>query len=198
MSNAISWYDKNAERVSRQYESISPQKVHSWLVDLLPIPSAAVLDVGSGSGRDAAWLAGLGYDVVAAEPSSKMRKIAAETHVIKSIQWIDDSMPSLSNLSKLGVSFDVILLSAVWMHLPQSERPRAFLNLINLLKPEGLLAITLRIGAPDLERSITSVSKAEIETLAREQGAFIERCTSEKDKLGRGNVEWIQIAIRLS
>jgi len=73
MSNSVNWYDQNAEAVSEQYESVSPQDVHSWLVDLLPKPAASALDVGAGSGRDAAWLSSLGFDVVAVEPSKNMR-----------------------------------------------------------------------------------------------------------------------------
>ena len=46
--------------VSRRYESAVAQTVHGWLVDLLPPAPALVLDVGAGTGRDAAWLASRG------------------------------------------------------------------------------------------------------------------------------------------
>lgn len=36
------------------------------------------LDVGAGSGRDAAWLASWGYEVVAAEPAAGMRREASK------------------------------------------------------------------------------------------------------------------------
>jgi protein-L-isoaspartate O-methyltransferase len=39
----------------------------------LPAPPARVLDVGAGSGRDAAWLTSLGLEVVAVEPSVALR-----------------------------------------------------------------------------------------------------------------------------
>lgn len=197
MSNSVNWYDLHAQDVSEQYESIKAQEVHAWLVDLLPKPSASVLDVGAGSGRDAAWLSNLGFDVIAVEPSKNMRDLAIEKHESLSVRWVDDSMPSLEKVSKLGLSFDVILLSAVWMHLPLSDRPRAFRKLINLLKPGGLLAITLRDGAIDQKRSFNPVSREEIDTLAKRHGAFVEFCSDEKDKLKRSDVNWIQMAIRL-
>lgn len=39
------------------------------------------------------------------------------------------------------MAFDLILLSAVWMHVPPSSRDRAFRKLITLLKLGGLLAM---------------------------------------------------------
>jgi len=50
MSDAIRWYDANAEDVSRRYESVAAEIVHGWLVDLLPSAPALVLDVGAGTG----------------------------------------------------------------------------------------------------------------------------------------------------
>src|SRR4051794_1237140 len=55
------WYDANATALARSYEAIEPEQLHSWLVDLLPPAPALVLDVGAGTGRDAAWLARLGH-----------------------------------------------------------------------------------------------------------------------------------------
>ena len=44
-----------------------------WTVNLLPRPPGRALDVGAGTGRDAAWLARLGFQVVAVEPSGVLR-----------------------------------------------------------------------------------------------------------------------------
>ena len=197
MSNPVNWYDQNATAASEQYESVKAQDVHSWLVDRLPRSSASVLDVGAGSGRDAAWLSSLGFDVIAVEPSKSMRELAIKTHGNSAFRLVDDAMPSLEKVSRLGLSFDVILVSAVWMHLPLSDRPRAFRKLINLLKPGGLLAITLRDGALDQKRSFNPVNREEIEALAKSHGAFVEFCSDQKDQLKRSGVNWIQMAIRL-
>ena len=122
MSDAIRWYDQNVSDVSRRYESVAAETVHGWLVDLLPIAPALVLDVGAGTGRDAAWLASRGLEVVAVEPSGAMRAEAQRLHASPSIRWIRDSLPSLDQVLRLGLSFDLILLSAVWMHVPPTDR----------------------------------------------------------------------------
>ena len=60
MAATTSWYDANAGRISERYEAVSSERVHGWLTDLLPSAPAAILDVGAGSGRDAAWLSDRG------------------------------------------------------------------------------------------------------------------------------------------
>jgi len=51
MPDAIRWYDQNVSDVSRRYESVAAETIHSWLIDLLPSAPALVLDVGAGTGR---------------------------------------------------------------------------------------------------------------------------------------------------
>ncbi len=197
MPDPIAWYDANAEVASERYESVAFERVHGWLADLLPKPPAAVLDVGAGSGRDAAHLSGLGYDVVAVEPSARMRELARARHDDPRINWRDDRLPALKNTFATGLSFDVILVSAVWMHLAPTDRPRAFRKLITLLKPGALLAITLRDGPDDDHRGFHPVTVDELRRLATDHGAYVERESTNADHRGRGDVRWRQVAVRL-
>ena len=178
MSKAIAWYDDNAEMAVARYEEAPFEAVHGWLIDLLPPRPALILDVGAGGGRDAAWLDARGYEVVAVEPSASMRSLATRLHPEASIQWFDDRLPELGVVGPSGLSFHVILLSAVWIHIPAHERSRAFRRLMELLKPGGMLAMTLRDGPLDKERDIHPVSLVEVETLARTHGASVETVES--------------------
>jgi SAM-dependent methyltransferase len=72
------FYDDHAHDLADQYERLRSEDVHRGLVDLLPDRAGSVLDVGAGSGRDAAWLSEHGYDVVAVEPSAAMRSPAQQ------------------------------------------------------------------------------------------------------------------------
>jgi hypothetical protein len=144
-----------------------------------------------------AWLASCGLEVVAVEPSAAMRTEAQRLHPSPSIRWIADSLPGLDQTLRLGLSFDLILLSAVWMHIPPANRARAFRKLVTMLKPGGSIAITLRHGPAEPERGIHTVSRAQIERLAREHGAFVERAADSRDELERSAVSWTQLAIRL-
>jgi SAM-dependent methyltransferase len=70
----ISWYDANASRLATAYEAVPPTVPRDWLAGLLPKPPALVIDVGAGTGRDAAAFAEAGYEVIAVEPSSGQRR----------------------------------------------------------------------------------------------------------------------------
>lgn len=173
------------------------EDVHEWFFEYLPNRPLLMLDVGAGSGRDAAFFSSLGHDVIAVEPSAGMRAEAAKHHSSSKIQWIDDKLPALSEVTRLGLFFDFILLSAVWMHLPTPDRPRAFRKLVNLLKPGGFMAITLRKGELDQEREFYDVSVEELEKLARDHGAYIAKVVDADDALGRTGLQWVQIVIKL-
>jgi SAM-dependent methyltransferase len=167
MSDTTQWYDDHAREQSGLYEGVESERAHAWLVPTLPEAPALVLDIGCGSGRDAGWLASLGLEVVAVDPSQQMLAEAQRLHASPAIRWITDSLPSLDKVFRLGISFDLILLSAVWMHVPPTERARAFRKLVTLMKPGGCLGITLRHGPSEPGRAFHEVSLAEIEHLAR-------------------------------
>jgi SAM-dependent methyltransferase len=136
-TDAVLWYQEHAEAVVERHESLAPEKVNAWFERYLPTQSALVLDVGAGSGRDAAWLVSRGHQVIAVEPSGQMRTRGQRLHGSERIRWINDRLPGLEAVHRLGLSFDFILLNAVWMHVVPADRRRAFRKLITLLKPGG-------------------------------------------------------------
>ena len=193
----IPHYEEHAARLVEQYESRSFPEIHEGLLDMLPPPGATVLDVGAGSGRDAAWLAAHGYDVVAVEPSAAMLAHARKLHASSRIHWVSDSLPDLANVRRLGLSFDFILLSAVWMHIPPAARQRSLRKLATLLAPKGRIAISLRLGPPDTERAMHEVSLPELSNLAQQFGLRIVRTNDSQDKLGRSEVAWTNVVLGL-
>ena len=85
-----------------RYEAIDPARLHGWLVGLAPARPGTVLDIGAGTGRDAAWFAWQGHDVIAVEPATSMRAEAQRRHADPHIRWVDDQLPQLSMLSAWG------------------------------------------------------------------------------------------------
>ena len=197
-ADSVSAYDREAADFSDQYERLTFEAVHADILDLIPEPGATILDVGSGSGRDAAWLAGRGNTVVAGEPSGGMRAEAMRRHGSIGVRWLDDRLPGLERVHRLGTVFDFILVSAVWMHVTPSERRRAFRKLVTLLRPGGSLALTLRHGPADAGRAMHPVSRAEIEKLASEHGALVTRAVASPDRLGRPGISWETVVVKLA
>ena len=200
MHDAIHWYDAHASSILPPYAALQPEELHGWFSGLLPVgmnSATCALDIGAGSGRDAAWLASNGFDVVAVEPAAAMRTEAQKRHSAPQIRWVDDRLPALTATLRLGLAYDVILVSAVWQHISASERPRAFRKLTTLLKAGGLLVLTLRSGPAEPERGMQPVSLEEVEALAGAYGMMVIRTVELPDRLDRPEVRWTGVALRL-
>ena len=121
--------------------------------------------------------------------------------MVLNVKWLEDSLPALSNITKLEISFDLIILSAVWMHIPPSDRARSIHKLANLLKPGGKLVISLRHGQTENDyknRKMFDVSADELKRLATGVGLFTKLETiKEEDKLGRTHVLWQTVVLQL-
>jgi hypothetical protein len=198
VTDTVGGYDRAAADLAARYESVAAEAVHGAFASLMPRgPDRLALDVGAGSGRDAAWLAAMGFEVVAVEPSEGMRREARLRHPELAIRWIDDRLPALDRVHRLGLGFDLILASAVWMHVAPNDRARAFRKLSTLLKPGGMLLISLRDGPPEPDRPMWPVALGEIEALASAQGLAVQKIVEAGDRLGRDAVRWTSVCLRL-
>jgi hypothetical protein len=83
-----------------------------WL-DRLPNLPAVILDVGAGTRRDVAWLAEKNHDVIAVEPVTAVIREGLRRRPNLSFRWMEDELPSLQKISRLGISFDLILLTSI-------------------------------------------------------------------------------------
>jgi len=182
------YYTTNAEKLTKQYNQTTFEAVHKSWLHQLPAQPGLACDIGAGSGRDACGLAKLGWQVTAVEPCAALRDRAMlDSHA--GIEWLDDSLPELSGLITQGQSFNLILISAVWMHLPLLDRGRAFAVVSKLLAPGGLLVISLRQG-PDDGRGFFDVNAGELQQQARTFG--LQPCGYDQrgDDFGRTGVSW--------
>jgi len=190
-------YGENAEALVKQYEGISFHDVHRQVAHLLPEPPARVLDVGAGTGRDAAALAAKGYTVTAVEPTPELRERAMALHPEPGIEWLGDSLPDLVTLADRAQSYDAVMLTAVWMHLDEAERARAMPRVARLLRPGGVMILSLRHGPVPPGRRMFEVSVEEMTRAAEAEGLERVLHLERKDGLfNRAEVSWTRLAFR--
>ncbi len=190
------WYEVNADFITEEFEQLEFQQLHATLLNYLPQHPCSILEIGSGSGRDAAGLAELGHKVIAVEPSSALRGRAQLMHQHSRITWVDDKLPELEAVRKLGAHYDVIFLSAVWMHLPYSDRQPSLERILELLKKEGLLYITLRHGPFEMVEGFWDIPDEELVKLIREYGLVEIEQSTEDDLLNRPGVTWTRFVLQ--
>ncbi len=212
------FYDDNAPELAKQYLSKSFEQVHKSWAHFLPAiinnPDARILDIGAGAGRDVKYFAEQAQQrfdqnhnihIYAVEPATDLANIGKQitrniSQKVK-ITWLEDSLPALSNVTKQEVSFDLILLSAVWMHIPPSDRARSIRKLANLLKPGGKLVISLRHGQTEDDyktRKMFDVCADELKQLATDVGLFTKlETTKQTDELGRDHIHWQTVVLQL-
>jgi hypothetical protein len=111
-------------------------------------------------------------------------------HDGKAIEWVDDQLPHLAQLKARGELFDLILLTAVWMHLDEEERRQSMVSLASLLNVSGRISMSLRYGPVPQGRRMFNVSADETIALAATLGISFVHCVEREDMLSRPDVRW--------
>lgn len=170
--------------------------MHKQWLSLLPNTGNA-LDIGAGSGRDSFYLANHGLQVIAVEPVAEMMAIAKRKLDPVNVVTIADSLPYLEKIRSLKTQFDLILVSAVWMHLSPKQQILSLEYLAPLLTNSGILVITLRHGAFDDGRTAHPTDTSDTVSQAAKKGLSVSLLTARtEDKLGRDNVQWQTVVFK--
>lgn len=193
-ARSTSGYAEAADALAVQYEQVTFDAVHRDVLELLPAAPARILDVGAGTGRDAAALAARGYRVVAAEPTAELRAHGQRIHGDRAVDWVDDAFPDLP-LHRHPGRFDAVFATAVWMHLDADERRRAMARIVSLLVPGGRFFVNLRHGPVPEGRRMFDVSAAATVRLARTHGLRAVHRSERNDLHGRADVRWSRLVL---
>ena len=129
MAETNSWYDANAKAVSERYESVSSERVHGWMKHLLPAAPATVLDVGAGSGRDAAWLSKMTHDVVATYKLGLLRVLCRIAEGAAGLSWEADDDHVAVPMGLVALTWIRLYKPLLRADLPQNPLNRGCNNL---------------------------------------------------------------------
>jgi SAM-dependent methyltransferase len=139
--DTIRIYDAQAADFARDWEDGQPppDDLHAALREYFrPGPT---VDVGCGSGRDTAWLAANGFDVVGIDASEGLLAEARRRH--PDVRFVRDELPDLASL-ETG-AFANVLCETVIMHLAPDTVADAVRRLAALLAPGGALYLSWRV-----------------------------------------------------
>ena len=189
-------YADEASELLKRYESISFADAQAPVLQLIPPAPGRALDIGAGTGRDAAGLVALGYSVVAVEPTEELRRGAMLLHPLPMIEWLDDSLPDLAAVRARKEEFDLIMLTAVWMHLDEAQRQRAMPNVSALVCNGGIVIMSLRHGPIPPGRRMFEVSAEETRALARRWNLFCTLNQEAEASLRQPGVSWTRLGFR--
>lgn len=212
---SVNFYNNNAEQLAEMYLSKPFEEIHvSWLEYLVPVlnkPNARILDLGAGAGRDSKYMAEQGAEknisVTAIEPAQMLAELGEQQTQGLNVNWLQDTLPDLQHVTQQEISFDLILLSAVWMHIPNAQRARSLRKLASLIKPGGQLVITLRHGPKSMyhysdqpsreQRHMFAVCSDQLLHLAKDLGLTPLLVTDKNtDVLGRSDILWQTVVLK--
>jgi len=195
-SSGTEGYAERADVLIEQWRTISFADRHTPVLPWIPQAPSRIADIGAGIGTDAAGLAALGHTVLAVEPVDAFRDAARALHASPRIEWLDDSLPELVALLARRETFDVVMLSAVWMHLDAPQRDRAMGRVAALLRDGGVSIMSLRHGPVPAGRRMFEVSADETIRLALARGLRLVRelHTASVQPANRANgVTWTRL-----
>jgi len=192
----LNYYQKNGKNIAARYESADVSGLHKVLTASFTLP-ARLLELGCGSGRDAAFMTKQGFNVTAVDGSATMIESAQHYHpelsgCLHTVQLPD----GLSD--RLG-KFDGVFSIATLMHFsrPQIETILAQVNA--LLVSNGRFFFSVPIQRDDVQnnefdakgRRFTTMTQAQWLSLCKKQGFEPIRSGTTQDGLGRKGIAWL-------
>ncbi len=181
-------YAVDAAELIPMFEIIRTEEFLAPVAAMLPDEPSRILEIGAGTGRDAAWLVEQGHEVLAVEPVDELREAGMALHPSERIEWVNDRLPALHGLADAS-GYDLVLVLSVWQHLLPDVHRRAVETLAGKLAHGGRLIMSLRHGPgspsrpcypADPERIIGYAEDAGLRLLLRRAAGSIQKINRDR------------------
>jgi len=198
--STLNYYNQNSLKVVAKYESADVTPLHNFLSSSLK-PGGRLLELGCGSGRDAAFMVSQGFRVLATDGSASMIEQAKRHHPELAGHMVHLKLPDgLSNA--LGI-FDGIYAVAVLMHLSVQEIESTLSAVNFLLAAKGRFVFSVPARQSDVMtdefdskgRRFTALSPDGWTNLCLKRNLHIVRTMISEDGLGRDGVAWMNYLV---
>ncbi|HEX7765804.1 MAG TPA: class I SAM-dependent methyltransferase [Nitrospira sp.] len=191
-------YEQGATTFLKRWVSRRKRPPALLLDSLARLPKrSAILDLGCGGGQDARFLQAKGFRVVGMDLTTAFLRAAQNT--APSVPLVRADMRDLPFGEE---SFDAVWAAACLMHLPKPEAARVLKRLSRIVRPGGLLAVTVTYGTQSRMltdgwmpgRYFARWQKSELTRVVTQSGWIIEslRVVSNQERKGR----WLNLLAR--
>ena len=141
LAETIEHYERSAREYATEIDPLPPAfraAALRRLVSLLPT-GGSVLEVGSGTGRDADYLEGLGVTVRRTDAVRAFAEIQAERgRQVALVDVVADD---------LGGPYDGVLAMCVLMHVPSAQIDLVLRKVAAAVRPRGAFLVSVRLGS---------------------------------------------------
>lgn len=138
----VAVYDAGARAYCDEWLSQPPPEDLQALWQAHLIRGVCTLDVGSGSGRDADWLARHGFPCEGVDASAGL--VAEARRRFPHLQFRVGQLPALDGVR--DAAYKNVICETVIMHLDPGDLVSAVIGLRRVLAPGGVLYLSWRVG----------------------------------------------------
>ncbi|MDZ7666523.1 MAG: class I SAM-dependent methyltransferase [Desulfotignum sp.] len=196
----LTYYTAHWKDLVRRYESANVSDLHALLADSFP-PGARLLELGCGSGRDAAFMLENGFDVTASDGIQEMIDAATACHPVLAGRLCRIRLPR--DLTPALGPFDGVYAVATLMHLTRPDIQEVFARIRRMLVPGGRLFFSVPLSRDDVAadeydakgRRFTALTRADWTGICRRSGFDILTSTITSDGLGRKSFAWLNCLV---
>ena len=199
--STVHLYDAKASDLAAEYESADMSDAHRILMRHLP-ERGRILEIGGGSGRDAAFLLSKGFDITAVDASEKMLAAARQCHPELGNRLAKAAFPLASDSSLLTQRFDAVVLIATIMHIPEQDLFECASQMRDMLSGGGMLILSASIkrdgiaeGRDSDGRLFVERPPAELQLLFERLGFRLVAQYANKDSFAR-KVSWYTLVMQ--
>lgn len=183
----LQFYENNAEQFAQDTLNVDMSALYERFLGRLA-PSSRILDAGCGAGRDTAAFLRLGYQVEAFDASAKLVEIAQR------VTGIAVQHSTFLNYSS-AEPFAGIWACASLLHVPASSMSATLQHLAGLLQPQGVVYVSFKYGADDVERNgrhFTNCTEQRLQDFLAGTGlSIVETWLTADQRPGRADEQWL-------
>ncbi len=199
-NSTLKYYEKNSREITEKYENIDMKNLQQKLTEVFT-KKDKILELGCGSGRDAAHLISHSYDVTVSDGSQSMLDEAIKLHPELEKNCCIIRLPD--KFSHPNESFSGVYAIAVLMHLEIHEIGVVLEEISRILTNDGKFFFSVYIRENDKVESIITPEGRFLTRMPKEN--WIKMCESsgftlisllENDDVMGRDIQWCSFFMR--